>query len=142
VFWSYAEPRQGGNATSVASGRLSADRTRLEDVKVVFRALPTYDGTLHFGSRLVFGPDGMLYVTLGERSDSAMRPQAQDLASHMGKIVRIAPDGRVPPDNPFVGRAGALPEIWSLGQRNVQSAVFDPAGQFWVVEHGRGAATS
>jgi glucose/arabinose dehydrogenase len=136
VWWSYSEPRSGGNGTSVASGRLSTDRTRLEDVKVVLRALPTYDGTLHFGSRLAFGPDGMLYVALGERSDRAMRPQAQDLGSHMGKILRVAPDGSVPPDNPFVGRAGARPEIWSLGQRNIQSAAFDPAGRLWVVEHG------
>ena len=136
IWWSYAEPRQGGNATSVASGRLSADRTRLEDVTVVLRAQPTYDGDKHFGSRLAFGPDGMLYVTLGERSDRVMRPQAQDLGSHMGKVLRIAPDGAVPPDNPFVGRAGARPEIWSVGQRNVQSAVFDPAGRLWIVEHG------
>ena len=136
IWWSYAEPREGGNATSVASGRLSADRTRLEDVRVVFRAQPTYDGDKHFGSRLAFGPDGLLYVTLGERSDRVMRPQAQDLSSHMGKVLRIAPDGGVPPDNPFVGRAGARPEIWSLGQRNVQAAAFDPSGQLWIVEMG------
>jgi glucose/arabinose dehydrogenase len=136
LFWSYSEPRQGGNATSVARGVLSADGRRLEDVRVVFRALPTYDGDKHFGSRVVFGPDGMLYVTLGERSDRDMRPQAQRLDSHMGKTIRVKPDGSVPEDNPFVGTKGALPEIWSLGHRNVQSAAFDARGRLWEVEHG------
>ena len=109
VYWSYSEPRQGGNATSVARGVLSADRARLADVRVIFRALPVYDGDKHYGSRLAFGPDGMLYVTLGERSDKPMRPQAQQLDSHMGKIVRIAPDGSVPPDNPFAKPQGRAP---------------------------------
>ena len=136
VYWSYSEPRQGGNATSVARGVLSADRARLADVRVIFRALPVYDGDKHYGSRLAFGPDGMLYVTLGERSDKPMRPQAQQLDSHMGKIVRIAPDGSVPPDNPFANRKGALPEIWSVGHRNIQAAAFDPQGRLWEVEHG------
>jgi glucose/arabinose dehydrogenase len=136
IFWSYSEPREGGNATSVARGVLSADRRSLDQVRVIFRALPTYAGTHHFGSRLAFGPDGMLFVTLGERSDRPIRPQAQQLGSHMGKIVRISPDGTVPADNPFVGQAGALPEIWSLGHRNVQAAAFDPQGRLWEVEHG------
>jgi glucose/arabinose dehydrogenase len=136
IYWSYSEPRKGGNATSVARGVLSADRSRLEQVRVIFRAMPTYDGTAHYGSRLAFGPDGMLYVTLGERSDASMRPQAQHLNSHMGKIVRIAPDGSVPKDNPFVGQSNALPEIWSLGHRNVQAAAFDPQGRLWEIEHG------
>ena len=95
VFWSYSEPRQGGNGTSVARGVLSADRARLEGVRVIFRALPTYNGTMHFGSRLAFGPDRMLYITLGERSDRPIRPQAQQLGSHMGKVIRIQPDGAI-----------------------------------------------
>jgi len=136
LYWSYTEPRQGGNATSVARGVLSADGRRLEQVEVIFRAQPTYDGDKHFGSRLAFGPDGMLYVTLGERSDQKMRPQAQQLDSDMGKILRIRPDGSVPEHNPFVGREGARPAIWTLGHRNVQAAAFDPAGRLWVVEHG------
>ena len=136
IFWSYSEPRRGGNATSVARGALSADRTRLEQVKVIFRAMPVYDGDKHFGSRLLFDRDGMLFITLGERSDKPMRPQAQQLDSHMGKILRIRPDGSVPDDNPFVDKAGARPEIWSLGHRNIQAAAFDPEGRLWVVEHG------
>jgi glucose/arabinose dehydrogenase len=136
LFWSYTEPRDGGNATSVARGVLSADRTRLDDVRVVFRSLPVYDGDKHFGSRIVIAPDGMLFVTLGERSDAPMRPQAQRLDSHLGKIVRIAPDGASPRDNPFVGQADALPEIWSLGHRNVQAAALDAQGRLWEIEHG------
>jgi glucose/arabinose dehydrogenase len=136
LWWSYSEPREDGNGTSVARGVLSADGRRLEGVKVIFRALPSYDNSAHFGSRVVAGPDGNLYVTLGERSDRETRPQAQDLGSHLGKIVRIQPNGGAPADNPFVGRAGALPEIWSYGHRNVQSAAFDADGQLWEVEHG------
>jgi aldose sugar dehydrogenase len=136
IYWSYSEPRKGGNATSVARAALSPDRKRLEQVKVIFRAMPTYDGDKHYGSRLAFGPDGMLYVTLGERSDAPMRPQAQQLESHMGKILRIGPDGSVPKDNPFVGQSNALPEIWTRGHRNVQAAAFDPQGRLWGVEHG------
>ncbi|HUP63875.1 MAG TPA: PQQ-dependent sugar dehydrogenase, partial [Thermoanaerobaculia bacterium] len=113
IYWSYSEPRQGGNATSVARGALSPDGLQVNQVQVIFRAQPTYDGRLHFGSRLTFDSDGMLYITLGERSNREVRPQAQQLDSHMGKIIRIRPDGSVPPDNPFVSRAGALPEIWT-----------------------------
>ena len=136
IYWSYSEPRKGGNATSVARALLSEDGRKLDQVKVIFRALPVYDGDKHYGSRLVFGPDGMLYITLGERSDKPMRPQAQQLDSHMGKILRLHPDGTVPDDNPFADSAGARPEIWTLGHRNVQAAAFDPDGRFWVVEHG------
>ena len=136
IFWSFSEPRTGGNATSVARGVLSSDRVRLDNVQVIFRALPVYNGVAHYGSRLAFGPDRMLYITLGERSDKVIRPQAQEMGSHMGKIVRISPDGSVPPDNPFVGQSGALPEIWSVGHRNVQAATFDSQGRLWAIEHG------
>ena len=136
IFWSFSEPRQGGNATSVARGVLAKDGRALEQVRVIFQAMPAYDGTMHYGSRLAFGPDGMLYVTLGDRSDFPMRPQAQRLDSHMGKTLRLTADGKAAPGNPFIGKAGALPEIWTLGQRNVQSAAFDSEGRFWQVEHG------
>ena len=138
VYWSYAEPRQGGNGTAVARGRLVSDgaASRLEGVEVIFRMMPTLDSTKHFGGRLVFAPDGKLFVGLGERSDLPGRAQAQDLRSHFGKIVRINPDGTVPSDNPFVGRADARPEIWSLGHRNVLAAALDPRGRLWEVEMG------
>ena len=136
IYWSYAEPREGGNATSVARGRLSDDGTGVEAAQVLFRALPTYDGDKHFGSSLAFDGAGHLFITLGERSDAPMRPQAQDLGSHMGKTIRINADGSVPSDNPFVGRAGALPEIWSLGHRNMQGIAIAGDGAVWTVEHG------
>lgn len=136
IYWSFSEPRAGGNGTSVARGVLSRDNRSLDQVRVIFQAMPTYDGTLHFGSRLAFGPDGMLYVTLGERSDRGMRMQAQALDSHMGKVLRLTPEGKAAPGNPFEGEARAKPEIWTLGHRNVQSAAFDPEGRLWIVEHG------
>jgi len=136
IYWSYSEPREGGNATSVARGVLSRDARSLEQVRVIFRAQPTYDGTMHFGSRLAFAQDGMLHITLGDRSDRNMRPQAQAMDSHMGKTLRITPEGRPAPGNPFIAKAGALPEIWSIGHRNVQAAAFDAQGRFWIVEHG------
>ena len=137
IYWSYAQPRDGGNGTAVARGRLSDDETRVENVQVIFSAQPTYDGDKHFGSSLAFAPDGKLFITLGDRSDRPMRPQAQDLASHMGKTIRINADGTVPQDNPFVGRAGARPEIWSLGHRNMQGIAVQPGtGAVWTIEHG------
>jgi glucose/arabinose dehydrogenase len=136
IYWSYAEPREGGNGTAVARGRLSDDGSRVEGVQVIFRAMPTYAGRLHYGSSLAFANDGKLFITLGERSDAPVRPQAQDLASHMGKTIRINADGSVPSDNPFVGRAGALPEIWSSGHRNVQGIAIAANGDVWTVEHG------
>ena len=137
IFWSFSEQRTDGSGTTVARGVLSADRKKLEQVRVIFRALPTYNNGLHFGSRLAFGTDGKLYITLGDRFDKAVtRPQAQQLNSHIGKIIRINPDGSVPDDNPFVKQQGALPEIWTLGHRNLQSATFDDQGRLWTVEHG------
>lgn len=141
IYWSYAEPRPnaqggGGNGTAVARGVLSADGARVDQVQVIFQAQPTYDGDKHFGSSLAFAPDGKLFITLGERSDKPMRPQAQDLGSHMGKVIRINADGSVPQDNPFVGQAGAKPEIWSLGHRNVQGVAIAADGKVWTIEHG------
>jgi glucose/arabinose dehydrogenase len=133
VYLSYAEPRENGNGTSVARGRLE-DRG-LVDVEVIFRQQPAVRGGHHFGSRLVFARDGRLFVTLGERNSE--RARAQTLDSHLGKVIRIERDGSVPADNPFVGRAGALPEIWSYGHRNVQGAALHPGtGELWTNEHG------
>ncbi len=136
IFWSFSEQREGGSGTSVARGRLTEDRTDLEQVRIIFRAMPTYNNGLHFGSRLAFGPDNMLYVTLGDRFDRPNRPKAQQLDTHLGKIIRINPDGSVPNDNPFAEQSGAMPEIWTLGHRNIQSAAFDEQGRLWTVEHG------
>jgi glucose/arabinose dehydrogenase len=136
IYWSFSEQREGGSGTSVARGVLTEDRRNLEQVRVIFRAMPTYDNGLHFGSRLAFGPEGMLYITLGDRYDRPNRPKAQQLDAHLGKVIRINPDGSAPADNPFARRAGALPEIWDLGHRNVQSAAFDERGRLWTVEHG------
>jgi glucose/arabinose dehydrogenase len=133
VYLSYTEPRDGGNGTSVARGRLTDQG--LAGLQVIFRQQPAVKGGHHFGSRLVFARDGRLFVTLGERNSERARAQALD--SHLGKVVRIERDGRVPADNPFVGRAGALPEIWSYGHRNVQGAALDPTtGELWTDEHG------
>jgi aldose sugar dehydrogenase len=136
VYFSYSEPRDGGNGTAVARGRLVREGgARLADVQVIWRMTPTMNSTFHFGSRLVFTPDGFLFVTLGERGGG--RSQARELGSAFGKIVRIRPDGTAPPDNPFAGQAGALPEIWSVGHRNVQAAALHPqTGALWVVDHG------
>jgi glucose/arabinose dehydrogenase len=136
IFWSFSEQREGGSGTSVARGVLTGDRRNLEQVRVIFRALPTYNNGLHFGSRLAFGPDGMLYITLGDRYDRPNRPKVQQLDAHLGKVIRINPDGSAPADNPFAKQAGALPEIWDLGHRNVQASAFDERGRLWTVEHG------
>ena len=137
VYLSYAEDRTDGNGTTVARARLSDDERSLSDLQVIFRAYPSYSNAMHYGSRLVFDGEGRLYITLGERSDLQTRAQAQDLASHLGKIIRINADGSVPADNPFIGRDGARPEIWSLGHRNVQGAALNPAtGELWAIEHG------
>ena len=133
VFLSYARPQPGGAGTAVGVGRLSADGARLEDFRTIWEMVPGSAGGRHFGSRLVEGPDGYLYVTVGERGEAAA---AQDLARENGSVIRIGRDGAVPATNPFVGVAGARPEIWSLGHRNPQGAALDGAGQLWVVEHG------
>lgn len=137
IYLSYYEPRQGGNGLAVVRGRFADGApAKLTELQVIFRMLPTLDSTMHAGGRLVFAPDGTLFVTLGERSVKEGRKQARDLSSHFGKIVRIFPDGKVPQDNPFVGKAPARPEIWTLGHRNVLAADLDARQRLWVVEMG------
>jgi glucose/arabinose dehydrogenase len=135
LYLSYVEPRRGGSGIAVARAVLAREGEGLEGARVIFRAEPTVRGDLNLGSRLVFGRDGMLYVTVGDRF--TYRDQAQALGSDFGKVVRIAPDGSVPRDNPFVGRAGARPEIWDYGHRNPEAAAINPeTGVLWTVEHG------
>jgi aldose sugar dehydrogenase len=139
LYWSYAEPSENGaNNTAVARGRfVDGAAPRVENVQVIFHQAPSLASTLHYGGRLVFGRDGTLFVTLGERSITEGRMQAQKMDSLLGKIVRINSDGSIPKDNPFVGKAGVRPEIWSFGHRNVQAAALHPqTGELWEVEHG------
>jgi glucose/arabinose dehydrogenase len=137
IYWSYAEAGPGGSSTAVALGRLSEDGTALNEVKVIFSQRPKLRSNAHFGSRLVFDGNGHLFVTLGERFNARTRGQAQKLDSDLGKIVRLTEAGEVPPDNPFVSKPEALPEIWSYGHRNIQAAAINPAtGALWAVEHG------
>jgi glucose/arabinose dehydrogenase len=134
IYWSYAEPREGGNGTAVARGHLVGSEMR--DVQVIFRQMPTLDSAQHYGGRLVFPKDGTLIITLGDRSILPGRVQAQKLDSLLGKIVRVNRDGSIPKNNPFVNAPGVRPEIWSYGNRNVQGAALDAKGRLWEVEHG------
>ncbi len=137
IYLSYAEPRGLlANGTAVMRARFvtKGDGGELSDGKVIFRQQPDHRGGLHFGARLVFARDGTLFIMLGERFQKDM---AQGLDNHFGKVVRINTDGGVPKDNPFVGRSGAKPELWSYGHRNPQGAALHPGtGKLWVVEHG------
>jgi len=137
VYWTFAEPGAGGNGTAVARARLEgpAGQERLGDVRVIFSQQPKMESRHHCGSRIVFDRQGHLWVGLGDRFQG--KDSAQTLDNHLGKVVRIASDGSVPPDNPFVGRAGARPELWSLGHRNIQGMAAHPAtGELWASEHG------
>jgi len=140
IYWSFSEPQADGtNNTAVARGKFVDDAVapRVDDVQVIYHQRPSLNSPLHFGSRLVFGRDGTLFITQGERSIIPGRMQAQKLDSGLGKIVRINPDGSIPKDNPFVGKEGVLPEIWSYGHRNVQAAALHPAtGELWESEYG------
>jgi glucose/arabinose dehydrogenase len=139
IYWSYSEPQaDGANNTAVARGRLVDDAMpRVENVQVIYHQAPSLNSRAHFGSRLVWNRDGTLFVTQGDRSITPGRMQAQNMDSLIGKIARINPDGSIPKDNPFVGKQGVRPEIWSFGHRNVQAATLHPTtGELWEVEHG------
>lgn len=139
IYWSYSEPREAGaNNTAVARGRfVDGTPPRVEDAQVIFHQAPSLVSTLHFGSRLVWGRDGTLFITMGERSITEGRMQAQRMDGLLGKIARINADGSIPADNPFVGKPGVPPAMWSLGHRNSQAAALHPVtGELWEVEHG------
>jgi len=137
LYFCYSEPEAAGgsaNSTALARARLSADGTKLEVLKVIFSQKPKVASRAHFGCRIVEARDGNLFLTLGDRF--SRKDDAQTLDNHHGKVVRIAKDGSVPKDNPFVSKPGALPEIWSYGHRNSQGATLAPDGRFWMTEHG------
>ncbi|MFQ8433476.1 PQQ-dependent sugar dehydrogenase [Amaricoccus sp. W119] len=135
VWWSFSEPRGDGlNATAVATGLLSEDGAAMTDVSVIFQQEPAWNSAMHYGSRLVFDRDGALFVTTGERSLPEPRQLSQDVSTHLGKVIRIDPMGGPAAGNPEI--PGGLPEIWSYGHRNIQSAALAPDGALWTVEHG------
>lgn len=137
VYWAFSEPLPAGNLTAVAKGKLSADDKKMEGTTVIYRATPAYKGTLHYGGRVLFAKDGNLIVTTGERSDLETRPQAQDVKSGLGKVIRITKDGKPAAGNPFEGKADTRPELYSYGHRNVQSIAFHPqTGDLWEAEFG------
>ena len=134
VIFTYAAAQPGGSAgTALGVGRLSDDGARLEDVRELFQSAPGFGGGRHFGSRVAEGPDGRLFMTVGDRGSD---DSAQDRGNHNGTILRLNRDGSVPADNPFVGQPGMQPEIWSWGHRNPQGLAFDAQGRLWATEHG------
>jgi glucose/arabinose dehydrogenase len=139
IYWCYSEPAENGmNHTAVARGKLvDGAEPRLDNVQTIYRQSPSLNSRMHYGCRLVWNRDGTLFVTQGDRSVTPGRMQAQQMDSGIGKIVRINADGTIPKDNPFVGKAGVRPEIWSIGHRNIQAATLHPTtGELWEVEHG------
>ncbi len=132
IFLTFSEPRDGGAGTALAVARFNPATPSLEDVRIIFRQKHATRAGQHFGSRVVEAPDGTLFLTIGDRGD---RDTAQDTQRHSGSVIRVARDGSVPADNPFVG-GGGLPEIWTFGHRNPQGATLDLNGNLWTVEHG------
>jgi glucose/arabinose dehydrogenase len=137
VYWVFSEPSAEGNLTAVAKGKLSADEKKIEGATVIYRATPAYKGNLHYGGRILVDKDGNLLISTGERSDLVTRPQAQSLNSGLGKVIRITKEGKPAAGNPFIGQAGARPELYSYGHRNVQGLAIDPVtGDLWENEFG------
>lgn len=137
IYWAYSERQGIGNLTAIAKGNLNDTETGIENIQVIFRATPALKSSLHFGCRLLFGRDGFLYASIGERSIMEGRVQAQQLNSALGKIVRLTTDGRPAPGNPFANTANAMPEIWTYGHRNPQGLAMHPTtGDIWENEFG------
>ena len=134
IYFSFAEPGKGGGGTAVAQAKLKLKTNQLRDVKIIFRQVPKSDGGRHFGSRLVLSRDKKLFITIGERGE---RNRTQDFSINRGQVIRLNTDGSIPKDNPFVGRDGYRPEVWSVGHRNPQGAALHPeTGKLWIHEHG------
>jgi aldose sugar dehydrogenase len=137
LYWTFSERTPEGNLTAVAKGNLSDDEKQVQNVSVVYRATPAYNGNLHYGGRLLIDKEGNLVISTGERSDLATRPQAQQLNSALGKIIRVTKDGKPAPGNPFIGKENVRPELYSYGHRNVQGLAFHPqTGDLWESEMG------
>ena len=137
VYWVFSEKMADGNHTAVAKGTLADNEKSIENAQVIYRATPTYDGTLHYGGRIIFDKDGNLFVSTGERSDMETRAQSQDLQSALGKILRITTDGNPVAGNPFENQNDARAEIYSYGHRNPQGLAFHPeTGELWSNEFG------
>ena len=137
VYWTFSDAVQGGNLTAVAKGKLSADDSRMENATVIYRATPAYNGDAHYGSRILFDKEGNIIFSTGERSDLVTRPQAQDLNSALGKVIRITKDGKAAAGNPFLNNSAARPELYSYGHRNVQGLAMHPeTGDLWEGEFG------
>lgn len=137
IYWDYSEPGDEGSLLAVAKGKLSADETKIENTKVIYRAKPAFTGKLQYGSRIVFDEDGNLFVSTGERSDKKIRVQAQELNSGLGKVVHITKDGKPVPNGPFAKTPNALPEIYAYGFRNPEGMTMNPeTNELWEVEFG------
>lgn len=137
VYWVFSESTDEGNLTAVAKGKLSADEKQIENAVIIYRATPAHNSVLHYGGRIIFDKTGNLIISTGERSDRETRPKAQDLNTGLGKLIRITKDGQAAPNNPFIGHAGARPEIYTYGHRNVQGLAFHPqTGDLWENEFG------
>ncbi|GHE42450.1 PQQ-dependent sugar dehydrogenase [Sphingobacterium griseoflavum] len=137
IYWVFSESQAGGSVTAVAKGVLSLDESKVENVTVIYRATPAFAGSLHYGGRIVFDRSGFLIVSTGERSSLVTRPQAQDVSSSLGKLVRIAKDGSPAVGNPSFGQGNAKPELYSIGHRNPQGLAIHPTtGDIWQSEHG------
>jgi glucose/arabinose dehydrogenase len=134
----YSKPREGGENSTAASCTTAtgADNLTIAPLQMVFQQEPSWNSAQHFGSRFIFAPDGLVYITMGERSSAQARVFAQDKTTTIGKVVRLKRDGSSPADNPFAAEGGSAPQVWSYGHRNLQAAALDLENRLWTVEHG------